>query len=240
MADNCVKIGCAGVLRLALEDPCTGAPVPGAGNGAVIRCTRNLTLESVNRDAEISEFVSDCGIPDRYVQDGQRQGFNVSFEITTMSPQLEALLNDETLLASGGTNIGVLYEALAGCTANQSDPRFIAELFYTVRECTSTTAASYVRFVVPNLRFQPAEMDKEGQIGVIRYSGTSEPVLLDGLTSVNDGPYDDFPAAIVTDLNAIPTGTLTTGFWFEDSTNPATAVPLDANTCYMTTVPVAD
>ena len=239
MAERCVKVGCPEVLRLALQDPCTGEPIPGVGNGMVLRCTRNVTLEKVIRDPEISEFVSDCNIVDRYVQDAQLQGFNLSFEVASLSPQLEALLNGDLLLADTGTNVGVLYEALQGCSQGSADPRFIAELFYQVRQCDSSGAASYVRYVVSGLRFQPSEMDKEGQIGIARFSGTSDPTLANGITSINDGPYADLPAAIVTDINALPAGTSTFGFWFVDDTDPTAGVTLDANTCYAADVPVA-
>lgn len=237
MAERCVKIGCPEVLRLALQDPCTGEPIPGAGNGMVLRCTRNVTLEKVIRDPEISEFVSDCNIVDRYVQDAQLQGFNNSFEVASMSPELEALLNGDTLLVDTGVNIGVIYEALQGCTSAEADPRFIAELFYRVRQCDATGSANFVRYVITGLRFQPSEMDKEGQIGLLRYTGTSDPTFVEGLIANTDGPYDDFPAAVVTELGGLAAGTSTFGFWFVDDTDPTAGVTLEADTCYTATVP---
>lgn len=239
MAERCVKVGCPEVLRLALQDPCTGAPVPGTSNGVIIRCQRNTTLEKVVRDPEISEFVSDCGNVDRYVQDGYLQGFNLSFEVSSFSPETEALLNGEALIDSAGTNIGVFYESQGtSCSSTTPDPRFIAEAFFRVRQCDAGGSADYIRYVITGLRFNPSAIDKEGQINIMRFEGTSEPTLVNGLTSVNDGPFADLPAAVVTELGT-HAGDFTPGFWFVDNTDPTAGAPLAANTCYTTEVPVA-
>lgn len=237
MSELCVKIGCPRYIRLSEQDPCSGESVPGVGNGMFMQCTRNVNLEKVIRDPEISEFVSDCGIPDRYVQDAQLQGFNLTLELAKMSPELEALLNGDTLLVDTGVNVGVIYEAVTGCTSAPADPRFVAELFYDVRECSSGGSASFVRWVVPGLRFQPAQMGKEGQIGFQTYTATSDPTFAAGLIANADGPYGDFPAAIVADITALGADFLTPGFWFVDDTDPAAAVDLDSGTCYSATVP---
>lgn len=239
MAERCVKLGCIEFLRLALQNPCTGAPVPGATNGALIGCTRNSTLEKRVRDAEVSEFVSDCNVADQYTQDAQLLGFNVSFEVSRLSPELEALLNGDELLVSGGTNVGVIYEAAAGCSGVTPDPRFIVEAFIKVRECSAGASAGYVRYVIPGVSFTPSEIDKEGQITFPRYSGTSDPTLTDGLLSVNDGPYADFPAGIVTALGALDSEHMTPGLWFADTTDPTAGLTLAAGSCYTATVPIA-
>lgn len=238
MSERCVKIGCPEYLRIALQDPCTGEPIPGAANGAILRCTRNNTLEAVNRDPEISEFVSDCNYVDRYVQDGQRQGFNLTFEVSSVSPELEGLLSGDALLTDGTTNIGVIYEALAACSSSTPDPRFITESFFKVRECDAGGSASYIRYTTVGMRFQPVEMDREGQIGIVRYTGTSDQTLASGLVSVNNGPFNDLPAAVVADLTALGTKSIH-GFWFVDDTDPAAGAALAANTCYMTAIPAA-
>lgn len=246
MAETCVKIGCPEFIRLALQDPCTGAPIPGATNGALISCGRNTVLEKIVRDAEISEFVSDCNRPDRYVQDAQTQGFNLTWEVSSLSPELEALLNGDDLITDAGVNIGVFYDAALTCSTPIPDPRFIAEVFFRVRQCSSTADTAYVRYVIPGLRFAPSELDKESQITFQRYAGTSDPTLYSGLieappgTGTTNGPFDDFPVAVVTDIAAKVTAdpnASTFGFWFTDDTDPVSGLTLAANTCYTATVP---
>jgi hypothetical protein len=240
VAERCVKLGCPEFIRLALQDPCSGEPIPGATNGALISCARNSNLEKVLQDPEISTFTSDCNRPDRYVQDAQLLGFNTGFEVASLSPQLESLLNGDDLIVDTGVNIGVFYDAAASCSTPQADPRFIAEYFYKVRQCDAGGGASYVRYVVTGVRFQPSEIDKESQITFARYTGTSDPTLYDGLTAINNGPFDDFPAAVVADINAKVTAdpnASTFGFWFVDDTDPVAGLTLAANSCYTAVVP---
>lgn len=241
MAERCVRLGCPEFLRLAKQDDCSGAAVPGAGNGALIRCSRNVTVEKVIRDEEISEFVSDCGFPDRYVQDAQLQGYNVSFELANWSPELEALLGGYTLLDDGvTTNVGYIEEGNVGCFAGSPDPRFFVELFYKIRQCDPGATANYKRLVIGGMRFRPSEMDKEGQIGFSRYSGTSDPTLTSGWGT---GPFDDLPASIAADLAAIAVAntshvTIATPFVDTSVLDPAAGLTLAANTCYIAAVPV--
>lgn len=206
----------------------------------VIRCSRNVTLESVLQDAEVSTFVSDCGLPLEYTQDSYTKGYTLSFEVARISPEMEALLTGKTLLADTGVNVGTIEEAASGCTATASRPTFVAELFYQVITCDADSSVAYKRVVVPGIRFAPVERDKEGQINIQRYTGTSYPVLADGLIANNDGPFNDFPAAIVTDIGALDDGFLTTFLDFADPiTDPTAGLTLAANTCYTATVPVA-
>ena len=241
MAEKCVKVGCPEVVRLALQDPCTGAPIPGAANGVVMRCTRNTTVEKVLRDEEVSEFVADCGPADRYVIEPQLQGFNVNIEVSQFSPEAEALLTGEALLTSGSTNIGVLYEGGQGCVSQDPAPRFIGEFFFRRRgACDPGTVANYIRLVVLGIRFNPFEIGAEGQIRFQTVSGTSDaPLPLAGLVDGNAGPYDDLEAALVTDLGGFDADTTAYGFWVADPiTDPTAGITLAANTCYTATVPV--
>jgi len=241
VAERCVKIGCPEYLRIALMDACTGESIDGAGNGALIPCSRNVTAEKVIRDEEVSEFVSDCGYPDRYVQDAQLQAYNLSFELSSWSPELEALLNGNPLLDNGsGVNVGYVEEGNVGCSAAAPDPRFFVELFYRIRQCDPGSSVAYKRLLVPGMRFKPSENDKEGQIGFMRYSGSSEPMLTSG---INYGPYNDVSQSIAADLNALATAnpnhtTIAVPFVDELVTDPSSGLTLAANTCYMATVPV--
>ncbi len=241
MAEKCIKVGCPEVVRLSLQDPCTGEPIPGAANGVVMRCTRNTTVEKVLRDEEVSEFVADCGPADRYVIEPQLQGFNASLEVAQFSPEAEALLTGDPVLQSGGTNIGVLYEGGQGCVSQDPKPRFIGEFFFRRRgACDPGTEANYVRLVVLGLRFNPFEIGAEGQIRFQTLTATSDsPMLLDGLISGNAGPYDDFEAGLVTDLGGFAEDTTAYGFWVADPiTDPTAGISLAADTCYTAEVPV--
>lgn len=241
MAEKCVNLGCPEVLRLAKADPCTGAPIPGASNGMVLRCQRNVTIEARIRDADVSEFVSDCGNVDEYTLDEFVQGYNVSFESARISPELQALLLGYDLLAIGGENVGFIEEAAVGCTTQTVRPSFIVEAFYRVRQCDPGGGSNYMRRVIQGVKFQPVESDKEGQIGYERFNGRSVASLTEGLlnpVSGTAGPYQDFPADIETELAALPSGHLNVGVRFVDPiTDPVSGITLAAGTCYTATVP---
>jgi hypothetical protein len=242
MAEKCVNLGCPEVLRLALQDACSGAPIAGVGNGMVMRCQRNVTIEARVRDADTSEFVSDCGQVDEYVQDAYVQGYTLSFESARISPELQAKLLGYDLLAIDGDNVGFIEEAAVGCTTQTVRPSFIAEAFYRVRQCDPTGNGDYMRRVIQGVKFNPVETDKEGQIVYERYNGTSVPALTAGLVnplSDTGGPYQDFPDDIVTELAALPAGHLNVGLRFVDGIDSPTAgITLVAGTCYSATVPV--
>ena len=245
MPEKCVSLGCPEVIRLALQDPCSGAPVPGAGNGMVLRCQRNVTIEAVLQDADISTFTSDCGIPDEYQLDAFVKGYTVSFEGARISPELQALLLGYPLLAIDGDNVGFIEEAVAGCSATPVRPTFVVEAFFRVRQCDPTGEGNYLRRVIQGVKFAPVEQDKEGQIVFERYSGTSVPSLTaglfyeDGATDVG-GPYQDFPQDIVDQIGALPDGHLNIGLRFVDPIDdPLAGLVLTAGTCYTATVPAA-
>ncbi len=241
MAEKCVNLGCPEVLRLAKQDPCTGAPVPGSGNGMVMRCQRNVTLEARVRDAETSEFVSDCGQVDEYVQDAYVQGYNVTFESARISPELQALLLGYDLLAIDGENVGFIEEAAVGCTSQVTRPSFIVEAFYRVRQCDPNGGSNYQRRVIQGVKFAPVETDKEGQIVFERFAGTSVPTLTEGLVnpmSETAGPYQDIPDDIYTELAALAEGHLNVGLRFVDPiTSPTADLTLESGACYAATVP---
>lgn len=242
MAEKCVNLGCPEVLRLALADACTGAPIPGAANGMVLRCQRNVTIEARVRDADVSEFVSDCGNVDEYTLDAFVQGYNVSFESARISPELQALLLGYDMLAIGGENVGFIEEASVGCTTQTVRPSFIVEAFYRVRQCDPGGGSNYLRRVIQGVKFNPVENDKEGQIGFERFSGQSVASLTEGLVnpvSTTAGPYQDFDGDIYTELAALPTGHLNVGLRFVDPiADPVAGITLAAGTCYTATVPV--
>lgn len=251
MAETCVNIGCPEVIRLALQDQCTGRPIAGAGNGMVMRCLRNVTIEARVRDAETSEFVSDCGQVDEDIQDSYTQGYNVSFESSRISPELQALLLGYDLLQIDGDNVGFIEEAAAGCTSQQARPTFFVEAFYRVRQCDSSGGANYLRRIIPGVKFNPVENDREGSIGYERFTGTSRPMLTQGYlndqavgdagVADNGGPFQDMPADIVTDLEAMVDANpdhLNVGIRFVDPlVSPTNGLTLVAGTCYSAEVP---
>lgn len=238
MAEICVSVGCPEVIRLSRQDQCTGDAIPGLTNGAVLRCTRNATLEKVYRDEEVSSFVADCGSPDEYVQEPEIQRFTLSFEVAKFSPETEALLTGEGLITDGLENAGVLYESGQGCRVASPQPRFLAEVFFQRRgACGVGVTTNYVRYVIPGLRFT-TELDAEGQIRFVRYVGSSDPTLLSGITDNSAGPYNDFPAGVVTSLNGEDPDLVTPGFWFADPiVDPTSGLTLAAGTCYTAVVP---
>lgn len=220
MAELCLSLGCPEVVRFSLMDRCSGVPTPGATNGYALACPRNFTLEPIIREGEASEFVSDCGyVQVRDQQDDQHLGWTASFETAVRSNELEALLTGKTLISSGGNNIGTYGVGGEGCEAPASDPSLILEAFYKLSKCA--TGADHVRYVIPGIRFKVTEVDKEGTITYFRYTGVSEPTLVSGLVDTGvpgySGPFDDFPADVVTFLDGRPAGERTTGFDFEES-----------------------
>jgi hypothetical protein len=96
--------------------------------------------------------------------------------------------------------------------------------------------------VLQGVKFNPVEQDKEGQIVFERYTGTSVPALTAGLSNpISDtgGPYQDFPADIVTEIQALPAGHLNVGLrWVDPIVSPTNGLTLEPGTCYTAEVPV--
>lgn len=244
MAETCIKLGCPEVIRLSRQDECTGESVPGLTNGYVIRCTRNATLEKTLRDEVVSEFVADCGPVDRYRQPPQIETFTLSFETSTISPELEAGLTGETLITNGASNDGVAYLANQGCSVAAEKPRYVAEVFFQRRGACGAGGANYLRYVLMGLEFAPSEVDAEGQIRFMRYTAQSEPLPVGGLLTQDGtptaGPFDDFPAGIVTSLGALDPDAPLHATWFADPiADPVAGLTLEAGACYTATVPEA-
>lgn len=212
MAEQCLILSCPEVVRASLMDPCTGEPTPGLLNGYAQSCPRNWSLEPITREGEASEFISDCGfVVARDRQDDQLQGWTVAFETANRSNELQALVTGETLIASGGQNIGTIGTASLTCTAPE-DLRFYVEVFYKLSRCTS--GANHVRYVIPNVQFKVTELDREGSITFYRYTGESAPSRADG---VGDGPFNDLPAAVEASVVALPANTQITHLSFEET-----------------------
>lgn len=238
--EACMTLGCPDVIRIAEIDPCAATTVTGNGAGMVLRCQRNVTIEPRNRDAETSEFVSDCGIPFEYTQDSILQGYTLSFESLRISPELHAKLMGYELLQIDGTNVGFIEEAVAGCAAPIVKPTFVVEAFFRNVACTAPGDPRYLRRIIPGVKFS-AEQDKEGQLVFERFTGTSYPTLAAGLInplSDTAGPWQDVPEDIYTDLAALPAGYQTTGLRFADPIADPVPAGLVAGTCYSANVPV--
>lgn len=214
MAERCLTLGCPEVIRLALQDPCTGVPDDGAANGAAISCIRNWSVEPIVREGEASEFVADCGnmvVRDR--QDDQLLGYTVSFETSARSNELEALVTGKVLIASGGENIGTYgVGSNLGCTTPSTDPRLIIEAFYKLSRCV--TGANHVRIVLPMAQFKVTELDREGSITFYRYTAETGIMLANAL---GNGPFNDFPADVATFLAGRAATEYTTGLDFEEN-----------------------
>lgn len=217
MAERCLTLGCPEAVRLALQDPCSGAPDDGVGNGAVLSCIRNWTVEPIVEEGETSAFKSDCGsMVVRDKQDDQLLGYTISFESAIRSNELRALVQGDELIASGGNNIGVyVLGANLACDTPSEDPRFIVEVFYKLSRCV--TGANHVRWVLPMAQFKVTELDKEGAITFFRFTAETGIALATAFTAgARTGPYNDFPAAVVTFLDGRPVDEYTAGFDFEE------------------------
>lgn len=217
MAERCLTLGCPEVVRLSLEDQCTGLSIPGASNGYALSCVRNWTVAPITREGDTSEFVSDCGkVVARDKQDDQLLGYTISFETSVRSNELEALVTGKTLIATGGENVGTYGVASSTSCDSTSvvDPRFIVEAFYRLNQCT--TAANHVRWVLPMAQFKVTEVDKEGTITFYRYTAETNAALANAVGN-NDGPYADFPASVSTFLAGRDADEYTTGFDFEET-----------------------
>lgn len=214
MAERCLTLGCPEAVRLALQDPCSGEPVPGEDNGYVLTCIRNWSVEPIVREGEAAEFISDCGnmvVRDR--QDDQLLGYTISFETSTRSNELEALVTGGELITSGGLSIGS-YKVSSGqaCDTGTEDPRFILEGFYKLSRCV--TGADHVRIVLPMAQFKVTELDREGTITFYRYTAETGIAFASALGS---GPYGDFPVDVSGFLAGRDVDELTSGFDFEEA-----------------------
>lgn len=214
MAERCLTLGCPEVVRLSLQDDCSGAPVPGVANGYVLSCIRNWGVTPIVREGDTSEFTSDCGkVVARNKQDDVLTGYTISFETSVRSNELESLLTGKDLISSGGLNIGTYgVNSAVGCVSDNTDPRFFVEAFYKLNTCV--TAANHVRWVLPLAQFKVTEVDKEGTITFYRYTAETNSSLA---TEIGDGPYLDLPADVATFLAARDPAEYTTGFDFEEN-----------------------
>lgn len=214
MAERCLTLGCPEVVRLSLQDDCSGAPVPGVANGYVLSCIRNWGVTPIVREGDTSEFTSDCGkVVARNKQDDVLTGYTISFETSVRSNELESLLTGKDLISSGGLNIGTYgVNSAVGCVSDNTDPRFFVEAFYKLNTCV--TAANHVRWVLPLAQFKVTEVDKEGTITYYRYTAETNSSLA---TEIGDGPYLDLPADVATFLAARDPAEYTTGFDFEEN-----------------------
>lgn len=239
MAETCVSLGCPEYIRLSKQDRCTGKPIVGAGNGALISCQRNTTVEARVQDATTSTFETDCGVPIEYTIPASVIGYDVSFEVTNQSPSLQNLLTGAVMLTVGADNVGVIEQSGAGCTGTVAQkPVFIAEVFYRVAECTSGGTATYKRRIITGVEFTTPTDDAEGQLRFVRYNGVGKGSLAKALTADNAGPFNDIPADIESDITALAATFRTPGLWFYDTlTDPAAGLALVAGTCYMVAVP---
>lgn len=213
MSERCLTLGCPEAIRLALQDPCTGLPICGLDNGAVVTCIRNWSIEPIVREGEASEFVADCGnvvVRDR--QDDQLLGYTISFESSIRSVELEALVTGKELIPSGLNNIGTYGIASnLGCTEPSTDPRLIVEAFYKLSRCV--TGADHVRVLLPMGQFKVTELDREGTITFFRYTAETS-VMPAG--SIGSGPFGDLPADVIAFLGGRDPEELTTGLDFEE------------------------
>lgn len=213
MAERCLTLGCPEAVRLALQDPCTGAPIPGLCNGAVLTCLRNWTIEPIVEEGEASDFKSDCGsMVVRDKQDDQQLGYTISFETSKRSTELDALVTGGEVIPSGGLNIGSYKVASnLACDTPSEDPRFIIEVFYKLSRCV--TGADHVRWVLPLGQFKVTEIDTEGSIAFYRYTAETGIALANAFGA---GPYADFPADVTAFLAGRDPDELTAGFDFEE------------------------
>lgn len=218
MAERCLTLGCPEAVRLSLEDPCSGEVQDGLGNGYVLSCIRNWTVEPIVREGEASEFISDCGnmvVRDR--QDDQLLGYTVSFETSIRSNELRALVQGDELIESGGDSIGTYAVASnLACNTPSLDPRFVVEAFYKLSRCV--TGANHVRWVLPMAQFKVTELDREGTITFFRFTAETGIALANAFTAgTRTGPYNDFPVDVVTFLDGRPADEFTAGFDFEEN-----------------------
>jgi hypothetical protein len=216
MSERCLTLGCPEVVRIALQDNCSGATVPGATNGAAIGCIRNWTIEPIVEEGETSLFKSDCGgVVVRDKQDDQLIGYTISFETAARSNELEALVTGKTLITDSGTNIGTYaVGASLGCTTTQDDPRFALEIFYKLQKCVS--GASHVRVLLPMAQFKVTETDRDGALTFYRYKAETSSALANAL-GADGGPYGDLPTAVATFLAGRDADEYTTGLDFEET-----------------------
>lgn len=219
MAERCLTLGCPEAVRLSLQDSCSGLVTVGPENAYILSCIRNWTVEPLVREGDTSEFVSDCGtVVARDRQDDQLTGYTISFESSVRSNELRALITGDELIESGGNSIGVyqLASAAACDSSSGTDPRFVVEAFYKLAKCIS--GINHVRWVLPMAQFKVTEVDKEGTITFYRYTAETGIMLANALTTATrTGPHNDFPAGVVTFLDARDADEYTAGFDFEES-----------------------
>lgn len=187
MAQICAPAGCVEFARFAKVDPCTGAAIPGASNGYIVECIRNVTWNRNIEEGEKTILQTDCKkICWQNQECDDLIDYTLNFELLNPDYELQELLSSMPLITDGGgDNIGIKDVTSVDCL-----PWITTELFEQVPSDQCEAGYEVRRIVFPKLRFQIPENDKEGQMRILSFQGTTSPSPTAGYAT---GPFEDSP-----------------------------------------------
>lgn len=197
----------------------TGAPDTGSEKGyqcdSMIRLGVGVELKA-GRDLE---HLNGCGKLIAAFKDPDRiKRLTLALDLALLDAELLDLLCGFDLFTSGGQTIGAQFPAVTGTDQQPVCLEAWSKAMDADVQATpdfTSNAATYFHWVFPRATMQVANFELKNEFSVIPVTGFGEEN--DNIT-VN-GPYDDWPAAIVAGG-----GITRVGGWFFDATLPA-------NTC---------
>jgi hypothetical protein len=186
MAQVCLPAGCVDAIRIALVDECSDAAVPGANNGYVFNCFRNLSITKNIEDGDETVLKNDCGRKCWQTKKcDELKDINIELELLNPDYELISLLTGQPLINDGGENIGWYQLESGHCT-----PWVSVELFEQVPDESCAAEHKYRRMVLPKVRFKLPTDEKEDPFRLVKLEGRTSPAEL---VAWGDGPFNDSP-----------------------------------------------
>ncbi len=210
MTQTCRPAKCIEAIRVALLDPCTLLPDPGALNGYAMGCIIEPEFGPEIEEGEESTVKDDCGnICLRDDRCDQVKRHNVGFKIKLPDPEFIALITGNPLIVSGGRSIGVRSLGYGHCS-----PYVFLEMFEKTDDCAVSGDPVYFRHVFPAVRLMLTGNEREGVFRLPQIEGKTKDVITD---SIGTGPFDDIPVDALVGATAAERIDYA---WFEDTFLP--------------------
>lgn len=184
MAQVCSPAGCVRFVRFAKVDPCTGSAIPGATNGYIAECIRNVTWNRNIEEGDTTILQTDCKKICWQTQEcDDLINYQLEFELLNPDYELQELITSMPLITDGGDSVGIKDVTEVDCL-----PWLTVELFEEVPTDHCATGFEVRRVVFPKIRFMIPENDKENQFRILSFQGKTSPSPTAGFGT---GPFED-------------------------------------------------
>lgn len=186
MPQVCLPAGCIDAIRIARVDECTDVAIPGANNGYVFNCFRNLELTKNIEEGAETILRNMCGKKCWQTKlCDELTNITVAFELLNPDYELTNLLTGNPLVNDGVENIGWYQDEDQACS-----PWVSVELFEQVPDESCAAGHRYRRIILPKVRFQLPTDTREDPFRIVAMSGLSAAA---SISAWGDGPFNDSP-----------------------------------------------